>query len=209
LKRSITVALALLCAAPSWAEDLVRVDAPWARATILASRPGAVYLTLTSTDGDRLVAMESPVADQVMLHATDQAEGISRMSHLETLELPPGQAVTLAPGGMHLMLMGLREKLVEGDSFPMTLRFEVAGELSVDVRVLGIAASGPEAAMRSGRILVAAAAALVATAAAANHPGADLDRVMAAKEPAFEPVDRPRATAFALVSPISSRVSWC
>ena len=49
------------------------------------------------------------------------------MSHLETLELAPGQAVTLAPGGMHLMLMGLREKLVEGESFPVTLRFEGRG----------------------------------------------------------------------------------
>jgi copper(I)-binding protein len=145
VKRSITLALALLCAAPSWAEDLVRVDAPWARATILASRPGAAYLTLTSAGGDRLVAIGTPVADQVMLHATDQVEGISRMSHLETLELPPGQAVTLAPGGMHLMLMGLREKLVEGESFPLKLRFEAAGEMSVEVPILGVAASGPEA----------------------------------------------------------------
>jgi copper(I)-binding protein len=145
VKRSITLALALLCAAPSWAEDLVRVDAPWARATILASRPGAAYLTLTSAGGDRLVAIGTPVADQVMLHATDQVEGISRMSHLETLELPPGQAVTLAPGGMHLMLMGLREKLVEGESFPLELRFEAAGEMSVEVPILGVAASGPEA----------------------------------------------------------------
>jgi periplasmic copper chaperone A len=145
VKRSITLALALLCAAPSWAEDLVRVDAPWARATILASRPGAAYLTLTSAGGDRLVAIGTPVADQVMLHATDQVEGISRMSHLETLELPPGQAVTLAPGGMHLMLMGLREKLVEGESFPLKLRFEAAGEISVEVPILGVAASGPEA----------------------------------------------------------------
>jgi copper(I)-binding protein len=145
VKRSITLALALLCAAPSWAEDLVRVDAPWARATILASRPGAAYLTLTSAGGDRLVAIGTPVADQVMLHATDQVEGISRMSHLETLELPPGQAVTLAPGGMHLMLMGLREKLLEGESLPLTLRFEVAGEMGVEVPILGVAASGPEA----------------------------------------------------------------
>jgi copper(I)-binding protein len=145
VKRSITLALALLCAAPSWAEDLVRVDAPWARATILASRPGAAYLTLTSAGGDRLVAIGTPVADQVMLHATDQVEGISRMSHLETLELPPGQTVTLAPGGMHLMLMGLREKLVEGESFPLKLRFEAAGEISVEVPILGVAASGPEA----------------------------------------------------------------
>jgi copper(I)-binding protein len=145
VKCSIGLALALVCAAPSSAEDLVRVDAPWARATILASRPCAAYLTLTSAGGDRLVAVETPVADQVMLHATDSTEGVSRMSHLETLELPPGQAVTLAPGGMHLMLMGLREKLVEGESLPLKLRFEAAGEMSVEVPILGVAASGPEA----------------------------------------------------------------
>lgn len=143
MKCSIALALALLCAAPSWAEELVRIDAPWARATILASRPGAAYLTLTSADGDRLVSVETPVADQVMLHTTDDADGISRMSHLESLQLPPGEAVTLAPGGMHLMLMGLHQKLVEGESFPMMLRFEVAGERNVDVPVLGVAATGP------------------------------------------------------------------
>jgi copper(I)-binding protein len=145
VKFGIALALSLLCAAPSWAEGLVRVDDPWARATILASRPGAACLTLTSAGGDRLVAVQTLLADQVMLHATNQTGGVSRMSHLDTLELPPGQAVTMAPGGIHLMLMGLREKLVKGESFPITLRFEVAGDMSVDVPVLGIAASGPEA----------------------------------------------------------------
>jgi copper(I)-binding protein len=66
------------------------------------------------------------------------------MKHIETLELPPAERITLAPGGMHLMLMGLQDKLSEGTAFPMTLNFEKAGEIAVDVSVLGIAAEGPQ-----------------------------------------------------------------
>ena len=106
---------------------------------------GRSYLTLTSPGGNRLVAVETPVADRVMFHATEQAAGVNRMTHLDALELPPGQAVTLAPGGMHLMLMGLRAKLVEGERFAMTMSFEAAGQVTIEVPVLGIAAAGPEA----------------------------------------------------------------
>lgn len=123
----------------------VVVSDPWARASILVNRPGAAYLTLESDTGDRLIAVESPVAGHVMLHGTEtDANGVSRMAHIEALDLPRGEPVTLAPGGMHLMLMALNEKLEEGSTFPLTLTFEDAGEISVEVPVLGIAATGPE-----------------------------------------------------------------
>jgi copper(I)-binding protein len=60
------------------------------------------------------------------------------------LDVPANRPVTLAPGAMHLMLAGLHEKLREGQKFPMTLRFENAGEISIDVAILGIAAAGPQ-----------------------------------------------------------------
>lgn len=123
----------------------VTVSGPWARASILASRPGAAYLTLQSDTGDRLTSLETPYADQVMLHGTQSdANGVSRMIHIETLDLTAGAPVTLAPGGMHMMLMGLTAKLEEGSSFPLTLTFENAGDITVEVPVLGVAATGPE-----------------------------------------------------------------
>jgi len=143
-----TIALAAVCAAlPTLAAADVSVTDPWARASILASRPGAAYLTLESDIADRLLALETPAAGHVMLHDTvTDTNGVSRMNHIEALDLIPGTPVTFAPGGMHLMLMGLTRKLEEGSTFPLTLSFENAGEITVDVQVLGIAATGPEGA---------------------------------------------------------------
>lgn len=131
-------------ASPALAEESVRVSDAWARATILASRPGAAYLTIESVSEDRLVSITTRVADHVMIHAVEKDGDVSRMKHIETLELPAGERITLAPGGMHLMLMGLQDKLSEGMTFPMTLSFENAGEITVEVFVLGIAAEGPK-----------------------------------------------------------------
>ena len=123
--------LAAVCTAMFSAAALaeVVVSDPWARASILASRPGAAYLTLRSDADDRLLSATTPVA---------------RMIHLDALDLPAGRMVRFAPGGMHLMLMGLAGKLDEGASFPLTLTFERAGAITVGVPVLGVAATGPE-----------------------------------------------------------------
>ena len=145
MRKLIAVVVAVCAvASPALAEESVRVFDAWARATILASRPGAAYLTIESAAEDRLLGVTTPVAGHVMIHAVEKDGDVSRMKHIETLELPAGEQITLAPGGMHLMLMGLQDKLSEGTAFPMTLSFEIAGEITVDVSVLGIAAEGPQ-----------------------------------------------------------------
>ncbi|MGR3746373.1 MAG: copper chaperone PCu(A)C [Pseudooceanicola nanhaiensis] len=139
--------LAAVCTAMFSAAALaeVVVSDPWARASILASRPGAAYLTLRSDADDRLLSATTPVADHVMIHASEtDADSVARMIHLDALDLPAGRMVRFAPGGMHLMLMGLAGKLDEGASFPLTLTFERAGAITVGVPVLGVAATGPE-----------------------------------------------------------------
>jgi len=140
------IALAVFCAAlPTLAAADVSVTDPWARASILASRPGAAYLTLESDTADRLLGVETPAAERAMLHGTEtDANGVSRMVHIEALDLAPGDPVTLAPGGMHLMLMGLTGKLEESGTFPLTLSFEYSGEITVEVPVLSVIATGPE-----------------------------------------------------------------
>lgn len=143
-----TPVLVAFCATlPTLAAAEVMVSEPWARASILANRPGAAYLTLESDIADRLMSLGTPVAGQVMLHGTEtDANGVARMAHIEALDIEPGTPVTFAPGGMHLMLMGLTGKLDEGSTFPLTLSFQHAGEITVEVQVLGIAATGPEGA---------------------------------------------------------------
>mgnify|MGYP000535392892 FL=1 len=144
MKILIAIVVALWAgASPTLAEESVRLSDAWARASVLASRPVASYLTIESAVEDRLLGVTTPVAGHVMIHAVEKDGDVSRMKHIETLELPTGERITLAPGGMHLMLMGLQDKLSEGTTFPMTLSFENAGEITVEVSVLGIAAEGP------------------------------------------------------------------
>lgn len=143
--RSAHLIIVVLTLPPfsAMAEETVRIIEPWARASVLASRPGAAYLTIESARDDRLLSVESPLADRVMIHATENKDDVNRMVHLDTLDLPAGKSVVLAPGGTHLMLMGLQERLIEGARVPVTLRFERAGEVTITVPVLGIGAKGP------------------------------------------------------------------
>lgn len=131
-----------------WAEIRggIVVEQAWARASILKSRPGVAYLMIRNEGSatDRLVAVTSPLAGAVAIHASEISGGTMRMHAMEHLEIPPGRQVTLKPGGMHLMLMGLREPLREGDRLPIVLEFEHAGRLEVSAQVLSPAAKGPE-----------------------------------------------------------------
>ncbi|MGR3570673.1 copper chaperone PCu(A)C [Brevirhabdus sp.] len=144
--RPVMIA-ALLSTAPALSTPAlaeVTVTAPWARASILASRPAAVYLTLSADPGDRLLSLSTPLAEKAMVHTVETgADGIARMSPMQDLPLAAGVAVTMAPGGMHIMLTGLSRKLVEGESFPLTLTFEDAGTMTLQVPVQGIAAKAP------------------------------------------------------------------
>ncbi len=152
MSRSFAAAaLALTLALPAMAEDVARVGSvviadPWARASIVAGRPGAAYLTLRNegAEPDALVEATTPAAGHAMLHETTlSADGVARMGHVDALEIPPGGAATLAPGGLHLMLMDLSAPLREGETVALTLRFRSGGEATVTAPVLGPAASGP------------------------------------------------------------------
>jgi copper(I)-binding protein len=125
-------------------EGQVRVLNAWARATPGASKIGAVYATLESPSGDRLVSVGSPVAAAAELHEHRiDDKGVMTMRELAGLDLPPGQAVALKPNGYHVMLIDLRQKLVAGQSFPVTFTFEKAGKVETNVMIAGPGASGP------------------------------------------------------------------
>lgn len=125
--------------------DVVVEDA-WARASIGTSRPAAAYMTIRNAGAEdvTLTGIETPVAGMAEIHrsATD-ARGVSSMSPVGDIEIAPGEAAKLEPGGLHAMLMGLRTPLKEGDSFDLTLRFADGETVAVVVPVLDIAARGP------------------------------------------------------------------
>lgn len=118
----------------------VRIQHPFATPTPPGAKIGAAYFVGLENRGeqaDRLLRASSPVAASVELHSGDiGADGVMRMREPESLPIPPKAILELRPGqGNHLMLMGLKKALVEGDSFPMTLEFERGGKVDVEVKV--------------------------------------------------------------------------
>lgn len=143
-----TLALALLATAPpvlADGEDVVVEDA-WSRASIGTSRPGVAYMTLRNTGAEPVVVtgLRTDLAMMPMIHATTtDAQGVTRMSHIEEVEIAAGEAVALEPGGLHVMLMDLQQPMVEGESYALSVIFADGTEATVEVPILGIAARGP------------------------------------------------------------------
>ncbi len=119
------------------------ISNPWARASTGGSRPGAAYLTIANTGGaDSLTGATSPAAGRVELHRIIHDGGRARMGRIGKIQLPKGKSVALEPGGRHIMLMGLKRQLKEGETFPLSLYFVRAGKVDVTVRIMGPGAMG-------------------------------------------------------------------
>lgn len=124
-------------AAPARAGDKadIAVADVWARASVMAT--SAAYMTIENTGArdDALVAVRGDVAKKVEIHDMIMDDMVMRMRRVERLEIPAGARVELAPGGLHIMLIRLQGPLAEGDSVPLTLVFEKAGEIAVAATV--------------------------------------------------------------------------
>ncbi len=113
----------------------IAVEQPFARAT--PAKVGGVFLTLKNGGGtaDKLVKAASPVAESVELHTHIKDGDAMRMRAVENIPVPANGQTALEPGGYHIMLIGLKQALKEGTSFPLTLTFEKAGSVTVTVPV--------------------------------------------------------------------------
>ncbi len=115
----------------------LKIDHPWARPTVPGQSTGAGYLSVHNSGSktDRLLGAGSPAAAAVEVHEMRMEGEVMRMREIKALELPAGKPVRLAPGGLHLMLIGLKAPLKVGDRLPVKLRFEAAGEIEVVFQV--------------------------------------------------------------------------
>lgn len=132
-------------AAPVTLGDL-EISNGFSRATLPNAPVGGGYITITNTGGeaDRLVSAASPVADVAQIHQMKMDGDVMKMNELpEGVEIPAGSTVVLEPGGLHIMLMKLTQPLVDGTRIPLTLTFEKAGGVEVELSVGGPAAKGP------------------------------------------------------------------
>jgi len=150
IKRRILLALALtlLCSSTAAALDYklgaLEIGQPWARATPPSAPAGSGFLKITNTGStpDRLVSASSPAAELVQVHEMKMDGNVMRMREVDNgLEIPAGGSVKLAPGGLHLMMMGLKGPLKQGTSVPVTLVFEKAGRIDVELTVEAMGAS--------------------------------------------------------------------
>lgn len=132
--------LAALISAAAFAAHAADIMAnkTFAYSTAASAKAGGAYITLMSHGAvDRLVSAASPIAKRVEIHTHIKDGDVMRMREVDgPLPLGPESPIKMGPGGIHVMLMGLNEPLRVGATFPVTLTFESAGEMTVDVAVI-------------------------------------------------------------------------
>ncbi|WP_231958934.1 copper chaperone PCu(A)C [Altererythrobacter sp. B11] len=146
----------------------ITITDPWSRETAPGQEVGGAFMTITNSGNaaDRLVSGESSVVTEVQLHTMSMDQGVMKMRQVDGgLEIPAGGTVTLAPGGYHLMLTGLTQPLEQGRPIPLTLHFERAGDVEIQLPVGPIGATGPG---------TATASASQAPDAAMDHAGMEM-----------------------------------
>ncbi len=124
----------------------LEIGHPWSRATPPTAPTAGGFLIITNAGvtPDRLVAARTTAADQAEIHQMKMEGDVMRMRELDHgLEVPAGATVTLAPGGNHLMLIGLKAPLKTGMRVPVTLVFEKAGSIDIELDVQAMGSTAP------------------------------------------------------------------
>jgi hypothetical protein len=141
LKRFLIVSLVWLFALPVLAGcgrsgDLM-VENAWARPGISGGNGGAFFtINNPTSSGDKIIQVKSDVADAVELHQTTMEDDVMKMTPQEFVDVPANSTVEFAPGGLHVMLIGLTDDLAVGDKFQVLLEFEDHAPIQFDVTVL-------------------------------------------------------------------------
>lgn len=140
MKKILFISVMMLFALPVLSAcggngDVVVKD-PWARPGISGGNSGVFFsVDNSSSDVDKLLRATSDVADAVELHQTTMEDGVMKMTPQKFVEIPAGSTVDFAPGGLHVMLIGLVDDLAVGDTFQITLEFDKHAPIQLVVTV--------------------------------------------------------------------------
>ena len=131
---------------PALGDDMVKagdvmIHSAWARASLGNTKNSAAYMTIevAGDTADRLIGTETEAAERAELHTHLMEDGVAKMRHVTAIEVAPGEPTVLQPGGLHVMLMGLKQPLVEGETMVLGLTFEQAGSVDLEVPIKGVA----------------------------------------------------------------------
>ena len=108
--------------APIWAQ--VKIEDPWARATVAGQKATGVFMKLTATQASQLVGVSSPLAGVAEVHEMKMENNVMKMAAVTAIDLPAGKPVALQPGGYHVMLMDLKGPLAKDTNVTITLKFK-------------------------------------------------------------------------------------
>ncbi|MTI42699.1 hypothetical protein JM93_02910 [Roseibium hamelinense] len=150
--KAMAAGAALLAAATTASADQIKhgdliIENTWTRATPPRAKAGGGFITITNNGSkeDRLVAATSPVSPRVELHEMAVNDGVMQMRELaDGITIPAGETISLEPGGLHIMFMGIGEGFKQGSQVPVTLSFEHGGDIEVNLSVAKIGAKNME-----------------------------------------------------------------
>jgi copper(I)-binding protein len=136
--KKILLLLAATFAATAFAQDTkigsITVAHPWARATPGAVKNSAAFMSFDNKGAaDKLISVTGDVAKEIQIHSMITEAGVMKMREIKSLDIPANGKAELKPGGFHIMLIGIPDSLKEGTKFPLKLKFEKAGEVTVQV----------------------------------------------------------------------------
>jgi periplasmic copper chaperone A len=123
----------------------IEVRHPWSRATPPGTKVAVAYMEIRNLgkQPDRLLLVSTPVAKRVELHITEREGEVMKMRMVTSIAVPERSRTTLRPGGAHLMLIDISRPLEKGERFPMTLRFQRAGEVKIELEVQELGSRHP------------------------------------------------------------------
>jgi len=124
-----------VAAAAGAAQAQVTVTGAWVRGTVQGQTATGAFMQLKSADGAALVGADSPAAGIVEIHEMRMEGNVMRMREVTRLDLPPGKAVELKPGGYHVMLMDLKAPLKKGDTVPIRLKVQSKSSATQEIEV--------------------------------------------------------------------------
>lgn len=144
LSFCLVVALIAPAAAQPFMLGDLSIHGPWSRALPAVAPNGAAYFEVENggEEAVHIVSASSPIAERAEIHTHEMDGEVMKMRHVTSVRVPPGSTVPFEPGGLHVMLIGLKQPLVDGGSFPLTLELDGARAIEVTVEIVGAGATG-------------------------------------------------------------------